>query len=604
MKAGRAADLLPPEAPPAAPDAAVAVLLSGDPLFYAAVRARRQSARRRLDDVEPEERTRCLYPSLHRARRTVPADLAPFFRSSGAPPLLSVSALRPRESASLVLAPSAEWAVVHSYETDGYRIVPVLAGERPAVEPESAPPVPGAPSWGPAAGDPGILFGLCDGSVALYRRGTYRVVPPGGGPPYTTPGPLGSVGAAAAAIPARRVRRIAALDERRVAVAVGGSESVHVVDLETGRWEPVFRNSHAWLVDMAGDERGRLWLEYTNTVAVREPGPGGALCVRAPWPRVAPPPDASPWVVHSPGGTRYWWWAARCCLCAGESEGRDAHTTLRDVVSVRYLLPVGEARLLAACQRNSFVWEPRRRRVASLVPLTPDAPPSWAAPGRESYLSVSHSSSYVLGLATGPASWRPFSPKTGAWYPEEPVAETAARPDLFETFGVPVSTYAYASRRGSVLALYRRPRYDSVAAGRGTSAVDVFWPQRGLRAGPYRVPFRVEGSVAVHRGVRFTPDERAIVIPSATGYSIFPLPYAPSDPNSSASAVSSSRSCSRSAELEGPGAEPAAPPAAAAGTGTDTGSRSGSGDVDAIGVPQEPARETLARQAPACAGFI
>eukprot|EP00741_Cyanophora_paradoxa_P024111 tig00021741_g23286.t1 len=538
MKAGRAADLLPPEAPPAAPDAAVAVLLSGDPLFYAAVRARRQSARRRLDDVEPEERTRCLYPSLHRARRTVPADLAPFFR------------------ASLVLAPSAEWAVVHSYETDGYRIVPVLAGERPAVEPD----------------------------VALYRRGTYRVVPPGAARPTPRRGP-GSVGAAAAAIPARRVRRIAALDERRVAVAVGGSESVHVVDLETGRWEPVFRNSHAWLVDMAGDERGRLWLEYTNTVAVREPGPGGALCVRAPWPRVAPPPDASPWVVHSPGG-------------------RDAHTTLRDVVSVRYLLPVGEARLLAACQRNSFVWEPRRRRVASLVPLTPDAPPSWAAPGRESYLSVSHSSSYVLGLATGPASWRPFSPKTGAWYPEEPVAETAARPDLFETFGVPVSTYAHASRRGSVLALYRRPRYDSVAAGRGTSAVDVFWPQRGLRAGPYRVPFRVEGSVAVHRGVRFTPDERAIVIPSATGYSIFPLPYAPSDPNSSASAVSSSRSCSRSAELEGPGAEPAAPPAAAAGTGTDTGSRSGSGDVDAIGVPQEPARETLARQAPACAGFI
>eukprot|EP00741_Cyanophora_paradoxa_P022256 tig00021439_g21486.t1 len=577
MKAGRAADLLPPEAPPAAPDAAVAVLLSGDPLFYAAVRARRQSARRRLDDVEPEERTRCLYPSLHRARRTVPADLAPFFRSSGAPPLLSVSALRPRESASLVLAPSAEWAVVHSYETDGYRIVPVLAGERPAVEPESAPPVPGAPSWGPAAGDPGILFGLCDGSVALYRRGTYRVVPPGAARPTPRRGPWGAWG--------RRGRhprppRAAHSGPRRAPGRGGGrgSESVHVVDLETGRWEPVFRNSHAWLVDMAGTSVG-----------------ASGSSTRTRWP---------PWVVHSPGGTRYWWWAARCCLCAGESEGRDAHTTLRDVVSVRYLLPVGEARLLAACQRNSFVWEPRRRRVASLVPLTPDAPPSWAAPGRESYLSVSHSSSYVLGLATGPASWRPFSPKTGAWYPEEPVAETAARPDLFETFGVPVSTYAYASRRGSVLALYRRPRYDSVAAGRGTSAVDVFWPQRGLRAGPYRVPFRVEGSVAVHRGVRFTPDERAIVIPSATGYSIFPLPYAPSDPNSSASAVSSSRSCSRSAELEGPGAEPAAPPAAAAGTGTDTGSRSGSGDVDAIGVPQEPARETLARQAPACAGFI
>eukprot|EP00741_Cyanophora_paradoxa_P001967 tig00000526_g1906.t1 len=547
MKAGRAADLLPPK-PRRRPRCGGRGAPLRRPLFYAAVRARRQSARRRLDDVEPEERTRCLYPSLHRARRTVPADLAPFFRSSGAPPLLSVSALRPRESASLVLAPSAEWPSSTATRPTGTASFPSSPASGRRSSPSPRPPCRGA-ELGARGGDPGILFGLCDGSVALYRRGTYRVVPRGR-PALHHAGAPGERGGRRGRHPARRVRRIAALDERRVA-------------------------------------RGRLWLEYTNTVAVREPGPGGALCVRAPWPRVAPPPDASPWVVHSPGGTRYWWWAARCCLCAGESEGRDAHTTLRDVVSVRYLLPVGEARLLAACQRNSFVWEPRRRRVASL-----------------SYLSVSHSSSYVLGLATGPASWRPFSPKTGAWYPEEPVAETAARPDLFETFGVPVSTYAHASRRGSVLALYRRPRYDSVAAGRGTSAVDVFWPQRGLRAGPYRVPFRVEGSVAVHRGVRFTPDERAIVIPSATGYSIFPLPYAPSDPNSSASAVSSSRSCSRSAELEGPGAEPAAPPAAAAGTGTDTGSRSGSGDVDAIGVPQEPARETLARQAPACAGFI
>eukprot|EP00741_Cyanophora_paradoxa_P016227 tig00000042_g15666.t1 len=490
----------PPDVPPLR--GLVLLALASPPVAYLAHRRACKLSRRLLDEVPADERARRLFPSLAALGYHAPPDLAPHVL--GGRPVASWEGAPRRE---LLINDDATHAVCIDYATCAFALRRVLDG----IVADSGRAPFSTTALGVAPSRPEVVFGLGDGRLARFRGGALTFYPP-----Y-----IPSLGS--------EVRIVRYLGPELVAATRGARATIEAIDLRDGsvldRLGPI-----AGIVTAIGRAEGLPPAAHVETSGQAfawrprsaTPRSGEHEMVRPPSPVPCPPLPA---VRVGP-----WSWTPQTARLVHHPPDGPAQI-LRSVCGVISLSPVPGGRVIVRCRRETFVWDPDGNRVASVATVRRS---SLVAPRPIPFLDSAVEHRYVLfdareGEGEG-GLWRVLDPRSGAWCAPERPDGALGREDLFEALSLPRHVRAVPSPSGEIVALVRTPPQGPASTRRPPGprhvrGVTVLFPGAARPRPPLelRAPagWRATSLGPPAGEVRFTPDERGLVVPCGGGVAVY-----------------------------------------------------------------------------------